>query len=116
MADSFCLFDYFLMRLIIGPPGTAIAVRPAHIEHKFSEIKIARVTGCPVEFRQPHLGDLVTRPDRLLTRTEGPVEKFSSLERNVEQRTFSRRLVVGNGGFVEVPEIVQFVAVNFLEL
>src|SRR5262245_3901168 len=115
MADGFSLLDYFQMGLVVGSPRSTIAVRPSHIEHKFSEIEITGVSGCPVEFGQAHCRDLVTRPDRLLTRTECSVEKFRGPERDVEQRPFPRCLIVGDSSFIKVPQIVQFMTVNLLE-
>src|SRR5438067_9045136 len=58
----------------------------------------------------------MSRPDRLLARSKSPVEQLRGLERNFEQRALAGRLIVGDGRFVKMPEVVQLVAINLLQL
>ena len=80
------------------------------------EGEVARVAGHAVELDEPHLGDLVAGPDALLAGPEGAVEQVRGLEGHVEERPLAGRLVVGDGGLVEVAEVVELVAVLLLEL
>jgi len=64
------------------------------------------------QLHEAHLGDLVARPDRLLAGAERAIEQCRTPERDVEQLAAARRLVVGDGGFVQVPGVVQLVTVD----
>jgi hypothetical protein len=51
----------------------------------------------------------MTGPDRLLPGTECAIEQIGCFDRDVEQRSFSRRLVMRDRGLIKMAEVVQLV-------
>src|SRR5262249_1833405 len=94
VADRLRLVHPFLMGLVVLAARASVAVRPARVEHKLDEVKIPLLACSAVKFDQPHLRNLVTKPDRLLAGTEGLSEEVSGLERDVQQRAFARGLIM----------------------
>ena len=114
VADRLALLDdrFWCDWLYRRPCGLPSAPRTS--SRKLGEVQVARVAGHAVELDEPHLGDLVAGPDAPLAGAEGAVEQVRRPERHVEERPLAGRLVVGDGGLVEVAEVVELVAVLLL--
>ena len=56
----------------------------------------------------------MTGPDRLLAGAKSLIEQVGALECYIEQASLSRCLIVGDGGFIQMAQIIEFVAVDFL--
>src|SRR5262249_25366625 len=91
------------------------AVRAAGVKHEFGERDISLVACDSIQLRQAHLDDLVAGPDHLLTGPESAVKQIRGPERYIEQRALSGGLVMRYRRLVEVPEVIQFVAVDRFE-
>ena len=115
MADGFGLVSDFGVRLVVLAPAALRAVRAARVEQELRQAKVTRVAALAVELRQRHLGDLVAGPNALLAGAERAVEQVCALDRDVEQRALAGGLIVSHGGFREVADLVQFVAVLALQ-
>ena len=119
MPDRFRLLDHPLLRLVVREAAGVhlfTRARPALVQHELGQRQIAVVARDAIQLRQTHLGDLVTRPDRSPAGAEGLDEQVRALERDVEQGALARGLIVRGGRFIEVPEVVELVAVVALEL
>ena len=119
MTDRFRLLDHPLLRLVVREAAGVhlfTRARPALVQHELGQRQIAVVARDAIQLRQTHLGDLVTRPDRSPAGAEGLDEQVRALERDVEQGALACGLIVRGGRFIEVPEVVELVAVVALEL
>ena len=116
VADRLVLVHHFLVRLVVRAAGPFRAVRSALVQHEPGQAQVAGIAGHPVELDEPHLGDLVPRPDGLLAGTERAVEQLGRPEGHVQQGSLARRLVVRDRGLVEMAEVVELVAVYLLPL
>src|SRR5687768_10891892 len=58
----------------------------------------------------------MTWPDRVLAWAEGLDEQIGGADRDIQQRALARGLVMRNGGFIQVTQVVQLVTVVALEL
>ena len=114
--DGLGLVHHFLLRFHVRVPGALLArIRTARIQHELRQAQIALVAGGAVELGESHFHDLVAGPDGALVRPESPVEQVGGTQRNVQQRTLLRGLIMRHGGFVQMAQVVQFVAVHALQ-
>ena len=90
--------------------------RPALVDQELRQGQVTLVAGDPVQADEPHLGHLVSRPDRRLAGSERAVEQVGAAHGHVEQRPLARGLVVRSRRLEQVSEVVQLVAVVALEL
>jgi hypothetical protein len=65
------------------------AIRTADVEQELREREVLLLARHAIEFHQPHLGDLMTRPDGTLSRPEGVHEQVRAARRDVEQGLLS---------------------------
>ena len=113
---GFGLVHHLLVRLDVRISRAFLAaVRTARVEHELGQIEIALIAGLPIKLGEPHLDDLVTGPDGLLSGAESLVEQIGGAQCDIQQRALTRGLVMRDGRFIEMPEIVQFVAVDSLQ-
>jgi hypothetical protein len=104
VADGFVLRDDGFVILAV------VAAFAAHIEEEFGEIEPVGVAGLAIKFHEAHLDDLVAGRDAELPIAEIFLEQRGALEADVEQRTRTGGAIVGDAGFVEMAEVVKFVA------
>src|ERR1035438_644670 len=110
------LIDDALVGFDVGVAGALLAaLRPARIEHEFGEIEIAAVAADAAQLDESHLYPLVAGPDFAGAGAEGSDEQVGAAQGDIEEGAVAGGLVVGHGGFVEMAEIVKFVAADALE-
>ena len=89
-------------------------MRPAHIKQKLRKLQIPRLASRTVELAECELDFLVAgRVFQLRRRgAERSVDEIGRLHRHIEKRSPARRLPIGDGGLVEMPHVVELVAVR----
>ena len=96
-----------MLRFDVGVAGALfLALRAARIEHELGQVQIFLLAGDAIELRETHLDDLMTRPDFALARPERLVEQIGGAQGDIEQGALAGGLIVRDGGFVEMAEIV----------
>ena len=116
VADRFVLFEDRLVVLVVlaaeSPPVELLA---SNVEKELGQIEILLVARRSVEPCQAHFDDLVPGRFAELVGPEDRREIVGVLDRDIEERPLAGRLVMGNGRFVHVARVVEFVAmVEFL--
>ena len=89
----------------VAPMGIA-----ALVEEKLGEVEVALFAGNLVELDQPHLDLLVTRHVAAFAGAKDPIHEIGTLEGDIEEGALACAAIVGNGGFVEMADVVEFVA------
>ena len=103
MADGFVLFDDGFVILAVFAAVAAV------FEEEFGEVEPAFVAGLAIEFGEAHLNNFVAGGDAGFAVAEIFLQQFGTFEADVEERAGAGGLGVGEAGFVEVAEIVEFV-------
>ena len=115
MAHDFLLLQDRLVVLAVFAGRVSVGAAPRLLHKIFRGAEILLVPCDLIEFGQRHLHDGMARGHVFLSflRSEHLAHQVGVLDGNVQQRAFPRGAVVGHGGLVEVPGVVEFVAVDF---
>ena len=105
MTDALLLVDDEFMRLVIRA-----AVRTAGVEKELRQVEISLLSGCPIQFTERHLDDLMTGPTLVLAGTEILAKQVGVLGGDIKHRLFARCQIVGNRRLVEMPHVVVLMA------
>ena len=108
MSHGLVLLEDSLVGLAVGV--TDCGVTPL-VEEELGLVEVLLLSGHGVEFREGHLGDLVSGNDACLSFTGSDFthNAVGVADRYVEEVPLAGRLVVGDGSFDHVTEVVKFV-------
>ena len=117
--DGFVLFEngFVVLGVFVPEPqalacGLALGVArvAAGFEEELGELDILFVAGHAIELGEAHFDDLVAGRRDVLVPAEGIANEVGALEGDIQQRALAGGLVMGDGGLVEVAEVVKLVA------
>ena len=112
MANGFILLVDWLVILLIRAAKLVGIFATAQLNVEPSKVEVALLAGDAVEFTEANLDLLMAGRflELIFAGAESLAEHISVLRGHVEQRAFAGGLEVGGGGFIEMTDVVEFVA------
>ena len=101
MTYSFSLISNLHVSLVIW-----FSSRSPYIQEKSCKIEISPVACYPVQLNKPHFNNLVTRVDLYPVPSEIAADQVSRFDGNIEQGSFSGRLVMCSCSFIKMSEVI----------